>query len=310
MKVINNGKIKDVIVLTYFSLNNKKEYILYTVKQTTKDRILYLANVKRMETVTSLFKPDKEDLPLLQSIIKTILEKETNLSLFVKNDFKFIEPKQLDDVKIKEISSKSLLLEEASYEKLLTNKYLTYPVLKIMNMDEIQGLGYDKNNEEAVPASILILLIYVIMIVIFQTVLMFMKVNTTDLMAFNAVTLTLSSLIIALISMTAFNFEEKEPLKSFGIIYMMIFIFTFLLNAIQSKILLINSLIISLALTIVFSVPYIIAKKVSFKAVNKLRARNYVTYYIFYLITFLPIIIGMIFINSKLFQPVVNTIIK
>ena len=306
MKVINNGKQKDIIVLTYFELQNKREYILYTVKQDTKEIILYLSNVKKMETVISLLKPEQQDLPLLQELIKNFLQPEIDLSILVKNKFKFIEPTKLEDIKVKEIGFKPISIPERIYEKLLINKYLTYPTLKIMNMDEIERLGYDKNNEEAFPASVLILLIYTIMIIIFQIILMFAGVNTISLFNFNAVTLTLSSLIIALISMAAFNFEEKEPLESWSLIYLIIFIFMFLLSLIIGKMTLIKTLLNALAISITFAIPYVLAKKVSFAGVNKLRTRNYVTYYIFYLIMFGPTIVVMTIIYSKMFTPLIN----
>ena len=55
-----------------------------------------------------------------------------------------------------------------------------------------------------------------------------------------------------------------------------------------------------------FKVIYVIAKKISFKIINKLKARNYLTYFCIYLIPFASIFL----IITKLYNNVLSNFIS
>lgn len=313
MKIISNGKEKEIIVLTYFKLGsskylngNEKEYILYTVSQNTNERLIYLARVKRMELVANLMLPSSEELLILKEILECMLKDDMDLSILRKQSFEYIEIKELEELRINELKFKTISMSKDKYIKLISNKYLTYPKLEILNIDEITKEGYDKNNNDAISACILSLVIYFIGIIIFQIIQSFRGIPINSIFKLNGPSVMLWSLVIALISMTAYNFEEKSPFESFIFSYIISFVFLILLSIIQNQMNISKTAIISFIYNIIFIVPYVLAKKISFKIINKIKARNYLTYYCIYLIPFAV----TFFITYKIFNTYLSTTIS
>lgn len=308
MKFINNDK--NIIVLTYFKLKKNKEFLLYTFEEETKDKIIYFSKIEKDDTKLTLLKPDSEDLPLLQDIIKRFLEQEKELKILKHNNYEFINLDSLNNYQITEEDYQKILLTEEQYIKLLSNKYLTYPELKILNIEEIAKRGYTKNNEEAITASILLLLIYFILIVLYQIILFFMHKPITSIFELNGPSIIMWSLVVALISMAAFNFEEKDYKESWIVIFFTILFYIGGLTLIQNNNSILNALLLSFMYSITFTVPYVLAKRISFYFVNRYKCRNYLTYYVFYLISFVPIIALMILIQNKILEPFISTLIS
>lgn len=316
MKILRDGKEIDVLALTYFKLKEKmfsssiedNEYVIYTIPQDTKLRTIYLAKLI-IDDKIKLVLPSKEELELLKKLIENFLSSRIDEIQLIKNKYEYIDINKLENIQIIEESNQKIELSTEKYIKLLSNKYLTYPKLKILNVEEIMKEGYDKNNKEAIHISLLALLVYFVIIVIIHIVLMFNGLGPISLFKLSGPTIIMWSLVIALISMTAFNFEEKTGFESWFITFLIIFIFIVLLSAIQGLLLIPAITLMSLVYSIIFTIPYVIAKRISFKVVNKYKARNYLTYFCIYLIPFASMFLIITKLYNSLLYKYINQIL-
>lgn len=306
MKIIKDNKEIEIIIITYFKLNDDNKYLIYTIPQDTKEKILSLAKITTINNKQKLILPNKEELTYLKELIKNFLSDRINLNQLNKKKYEYIDIKELEEQTIEEEKIQKIILPIEKYLKLLSNKYLTYPELKILNIEEIMKEGYDKNNEEAIDICIFLLIIYFILVMILQIILMFFGLGKLSLFTLSGPTIILWTLVIALISMVAYNFEEKSPMESWLTCFMIIAIFLILLNLILGNLIIPVVTLMSLIYSIIFIVPYVIAKKISFKIVNKLKARNYLTYFCIYLIPFASIFL----IITKLYNNVLSNFIS
>lgn len=315
MKIIRDGKEIDVLALTYFKLKEKifskstedVEYVIYTIPQETKERLIFLA---KLTIENNLILPDKEELEILKKLMGNFLSSRTDEIQLIKNKFEYINIKKLENIEIKEISKQKIELSTEQYIKLLSNKYLTYPKLKILNIEEILKEGYDKNNNEVLPICLFALLAYFIIVMIFHTILIFNGLDKLSLFEISGPTIILWTLVTALISMVAFNFEEKNGIESWLVVFLIIFIFTILLSIIQGSLMIPTLTLMSLVYSIIFTIPYVIAKKISFKVVNKYKCRNYLTYFCVYLIPFGTIFLILTKLYNSVFYEYINQILN
>lgn len=306
MKIIKDNKEIEIIIITYFKLNDDNKYLIYTIPQDTKEKILSLAKITTINNKQKLILPNKEELTYLKELIKNFLSDRINLNQLNKKKYEYIDIKELEEKTIEEEKTQKIILPIEKYLKLLSNKYLTYPELKILNIEEIMKEGYDKNNEEAIDICIFLLIIYFILVMILQIILMFFGLGKLSLFTLSGPTIILWTLVIALISMVAYNFEEKSPIESWLTCFMIIAIFLILLNLILGNLIIPVVTLMSFVYSIIFIVPYVIAKKISFKIINKLKARNYLTYFCIYLIPFASIFL----IITKLYNNVLSNFIS
>lgn len=317
MKIKRDGKTIDVLVLTYFKIKHKmfssstldSEYVLYTIPQNTNERMIYLSKLS-IEDKIKLILPTEEELELLKKIIENFLSSRTDEIQLIKNKYEYIDIKKLEEIEITEEKTQKIQLSTEKYIKLLSNKYLTYPKLKILNMEEILKEGYDKNNEEAIHICFLGLVIYFILTLIIHIILMFNGLGKISLFTLSGPTIIMWTLVIALISMAAFNFEEKTSIESWLIVFLIIFIFILILSLIQKTITIPTITLISLIYSVIFTIPYVIAKRISFKIVNKYKARNYLTYFCIYLIPFGSIFLILTKIYNSIFYKIINEILN
>lgn len=315
MKIIRDGKEIDVIALTYFKLKQKMfstsildtEYVLYTIPQDTKSRTIFLA---RLTIENKLILPEKEELELLKKIMENFLSSRTDEIQLFKNKYEYIDINKLDEIKIIEESNQTIELPTERYIKLLSNKYLTYPKLKILNIEEIMKEGYDKNNKIAINICTKALLTYLGITALIHIILMIIGLGQLSLFKLSGPTIIMWTLVIALISMAAFNFEEKNGFESWFVIFLIIFIFIILLSAIQGIVLIPAITLMSLVYSIIFTIPYVIAKKISFKVVNKYKCRNYLTYFCIYLIPFASIFLVITKLYNSVLYQYVNEILN
>ena len=299
MEIIYNNTKQNIRILTYFKYGNSstiKEFVLYTKDIIEQEKSIYLAELIEEKLVL----PNKEDLLKIKKLIEN----------FISNKFEYLEKEKIENKTFNEISNKKIVLTKDQYIKLISNKYLTYPKMEILNMDEITKEGYDKNNKDAIAASVLTLLIYIIGIIIFQIILSFNRVPINTLFKPNGPSIIVWSLVIALISMVAFNFEEKKSIESWVVIFIITILFTLTISLIEGNIKISELTLNTLIYSLIFAVPYVIAKKLSFKIVNKLKCRNYVTYYCFYLLPFATILLILINLYNKVFINYITNIIN
>ena len=193
---------------------------------------------------------------------------------------------------------------------IIINQYVGKLKTPIKNIEEIMKEGYDKNNKKAIPICWSVLLIYFIIVVILHVILMFNGLGQLSLFKLSGPTIILWTLVISLVSMAAFNFEEKNAIESWIIIFLVIFIFTLLLNLIQGILLIPTITLMSLVYSIIFTIPYVISKIISFKIVNKIKARNYITYFCIYLIPFASIFLIVTKIYNSIISNIVSNIIN
>lgn len=306
MKIIKDNKEIEIIIITYFKLNDDDKYLIYTIPQDTKEKILSLARIQDLNNIQKLVLPNKEELTYLKELISNFLSDRIDLNKLYDNEYEYIDIKELEKKIIEEEKSQKIILPIEKYLKFISNKYLTFPELKILNIKEIMKEGYDKNNEEAINICIFLLIIYFILVMILQIILMFLGLGKLALFTLSGPTIILWTLVIALISMVAYNFEEKSPMESWLTCFMIIIIFLILLNLILGNLIIPVVTLMSLIYSIIFIVPYVIAKKISFKIINKLKARNYLTYFCIYLIPFASIFL----IITKLYNNVLSNFIS
>lgn len=309
MEIISNNTKQNIRILTYFKYGNSstiKEFVLYTKDIIEQEKSIYLAELIEEKLVL----PNKEDLLKIKKLIENFISKDFELSIVLKNKFEYLEKEKIENKTFNEISNKKIVLTKDQYIKLISNKYLTYPKMEILNMDEITKEGYDKNNKDAIAASVLTLLIYIIGIIIFQIILSFNRVPINTLFKPNGPSIIVWSLVIALISMVAFNFEEKKSIESWVVIFIITILFTLIISLIEGNIKISELTLNALIYSLIFAVPYVIAKKLSFKIVNKLKCRNYVTYYCFYLLPFATILLILINLYNKVFINYITNIIN
>lgn len=306
MKIIKDNKEIEIIIITYFKLNDDDKYLIYTIPQDTKEKILSLARIQDLNNIQKLVLPNKEELTYLKELISNFLSDRIDLNKLYDNEYEYIDIKELEKKIIEEEKSQKIILPIEKYLKFISNKYLTFPELKILNIKEIMKEGYDKNNEEAINICIFLLIIYFILVMILQIILMFLGLGKLALFTLSGPTIILWTLVIALISMVAYNFEEKSPMESWLTCFMIIIIFLILLNLILGNLIIPVVTLMSLIYSIIFIVPYVIAKKISFKIINKLKARNYLTYFCIYLIPFASIFL----IITKLYNNALSNFIS
>lgn len=309
MEIIYNNTKQNIRILTYFKYGNSstiKEFVLYTKDIIEQEKSIYLAELIEEKLVL----PNKEDLLKIKKLIENFISKDFELSIVLKNKFEYLEKEKIENKTFNEISNKKIVLTKDQYIKLISNKYLTYPKMEILNMDEITKEGYDKNNKDAIAASVLTLLIYIIGIIIFQIILSFNRVPINTLFKPNGPSIIVWSLVIALISMVAFNFEEKKSIESWVVIFIITILFTLIISLIEGNIKISELTLNTLIYSLIFTVPYVIAKKLSFKIVNRLKCRNYVTYYCFYLLPFATILLILINLYNKVFINYITNIIN
>lgn len=309
MEIISNNTKQNIRILTYFKYGNSstiKEFVLYTKDIIEQEKSIYLAELIEEKLVL----PNKEDLLKIKKLIENFISKDFELSIVLKNKFEYLEKEKIENKTFNEISNKKIVLTKDQYIKLISNKYLTYPKMEILNMDEITKEGYDKNNKDAIAASVLTLLIYIIGIIIFQIILSFNRVPINTLFKPNGPSIIVWSLVIAIISMVAFNFEEKKSIESWVIIFIITILFTLIISLIEGNIKISELTLNALIYSLIFAVPYVIAKKLSFKIVNRLKCRNYVTYYCFYLLPFATILLILINLYNKVFINYITNIIN
>lgn len=309
MEIISNNTKQNIRILTYFKYGNSstiKEFVLYTKDIIEQEKSIYLAELIEEKLVL----PNKEDLLKIKKLIENFISKDFELSIVLKNKFEYLEKEKIENKTFNEISNKKIVLTKDQYIKLISNKYLTYPKMEILNMDEITKEGYDKNNKDAIAASVLTLLIYIIGIIIFQIILSFNRVPINTLFKPNGPSIIVWSLVIALISMVAFNFEEKKSIESWVVIFIITILFTLIISLIEGNIKISELTLNTLIYSLIFAVPYVIAKKISFKIVNRLKCRNYVTYYCFYLLPFATILLILINLYNKVFINYITNIIN
>lgn len=315
MKIIRDGKQIDVLALTYFKLKQKMfstsvldtEYVLYTIPQDTKSRTIFLA---RLTIENKLVLPEKEELELLKKILENFLSSRIDEIQLIKNKYEYIDINQLEEKEIIEENKQTIELPTEKYIKLLSNKYLTYPKLKILNIEEIMKEGYDKNNKIAINICTKALLVYLGIIALLHIILMIVGLGQLSLFKLSGPTIIMWTLVISLISMAAFNFEEKNGLESWFIIFLIIFIFIILLSAIQGILVIPPITLMSLVYSIIFTIPYVIAKKISFKVVNNYKCRNYLTYFCVYLIPFGTIFLILTKLYNSVFYEYINQILN
>lgn len=318
MKIIRDGKEINALAITYFTPKGKRffgldkdnEYLIYTIPDESKEKTLYLAKINHIDETIRLVLPNEEELKFLKELIENFLSDKFNLKILTRNRYEYIDIKKLENKIIEEKQCQKIKLSIEKYIKLLSNKNLTYPKLKILNVEEIMKEGYDKNNKEAIPICIFALLIYFVLVVILHIILMFNGLGQLNLFKLSGPTIILWTLVISLISMVAFNFEEKSTIESWVIVFLTIFIFTLLLNVIQGVLLISTITLMSLVYSIIFTVPYVISKKLSFKIVNKIKARNYITYFCIYLIPFASIFLIVTKIYNGFISNIVSNIIN
>ena len=315
MKIIKDNKEIEIIIITYFKLNDDDKYLIYTIPQDTKEKILSLARIQDLNNIQKLVLPNKEELTYLKELISNFLSDRIDLNKLYDNEYEYIDIKELEKKIIEEEKSQKIILPIEKYLKFISNKYLTFPELKILNIKEIMKEGYDKNNEEAINICIFLLIIYFILVMILQIILMFLGLGKLALFTLSGPTIILWTLVIALISMVAYNFEEKSPVESWLTCFMIIAMFLILLNLILGNLIIPVVTLMSLIYSIIFIVPYVIAKKISFKIIkrineserkNKLKARNYLTYFCIYLIPFASIFL----IITKLYNNALSNFIS
>lgn len=306
MKILRKNKELDIIPITYFKILDYK-YLIYTTSQNTKDRIIYIA---KLIDEYKLILPEEKELNILKNLIKNFLSERVNIKELKDIKYEYTDIKEIENRVLKEQTKQKIILSTEKYLKLLSNKYLTYPELKIINMEEIMKEGYDKNNEEATNICISLLLLYFIFIIIFQIILIILDKSKLSLYTLTGPTLILWTLVISLFSMVAYNFEEKNIIESWLTTFLIIFIFLLLLNLILGNLLISYVALKSLIYSIFFTIPYTISKKISFKIVNKLKARNYLTYFCIYLVPFALIFIGLFKLYNKYIIDYVNLIIN
>ncbi len=309
MEIIYNNTKQNIRILTYFKYGNSstiKEFVLYTKDIIEQEKSIYLAELIEEKLVL----PNKEDLLKIKKLIENFISKDFELSIVLKNKFEYLEKEKIENKTFNEISNKKIVLTKDQYIKLISNKYLTYPKMEILNIDEITKEGYDKNNKDAIAASVLTLLIYIIGIIIFQIILSFNRVPINTLFKPNGPSIIVWSLVIALISMVAFNFEEKKSIESWVVIFIITILFTLIISLIEGNIKISELTLNTLIYSLIFAVPYVIAKKISFKIVNRLKCRNYVTYYCFYLLPFATILLILINLYNKVFINYITNIIN
>lgn len=295
MKVINNLKEREIIIITYFKLLNE-EYILYTDNDELNEKNIYLANVISDDKKIKLVSPKINNMPILNELINNFLKNENDEELLINNDYKYIDIDILNDKKVEEINYLKIVISKEKYIKLLLNKYLTYPELKILNEEEIEKEGYDKNNQKFIPYSLLSIVIYYLF---FLLVYLIFPKPLNNLFSLNGITIVMWSLVILLISMSAYNFEDREFKESFTVVFSIILIFLISLMMIESKFNIFNYIIVSFIYSIIFTIPYSVSKKIAFYFINKNKCRNYITYYCIYLIPFFMIILTLINIYNK-----------
>ena len=298
MKILSGNKEKEVIVITYFQILDdiNNEYILYADIADEKTKNLYLSNVIYYDDRVELVTPKQKDLPYLKEIMKNFFEQEVDVDVFFRSKYKYIDIDKLKNEKVKEVDNKKIIIQNKKYYKLLSCKYLTYPSFKVINVEEIEKEGYDKNNSKVIPYSLLAITLYYLIMLIAYAI---KPVTLNNLFSVNGMTITMWSLVVLLISMSAYNFEDREFKESFSFVFLFLLIFLILLMAIQNKVDIINCVFISLIYTIIFVVPYASVKRISFYVINKFRCRNYATYYCVYILPFFMIILSLIGLYNK-----------
>lgn len=315
MKIIREGKEIDVLALTYFKLKEKlfsnstldTEYVLYTIPQDTKSRTIFLA---RLTIENKLVLPEKEELELLKKIIENFLSSRTEEIQLIKCKYEYIDINKLEQIEITEQSNQKIELPIERYIKLLSNKYITYPKLKILNIEEIMKEGYDKNNKIAINICTKAFLIYLGLTALIHIILMIMGLGQLSLFKVSGPTIIMWTLVISLISMAAFNFEEKNGIESWFIVFLTIFIFIISLSAMQGLLVIPAITLMSLVYSVIFTIPYVVSKKISFKVVNNYKCRNYFTYFCVYLIPFGSIFIVLTKLYNSVFYEYINQIMN
>lgn len=307
MNIISNNKEKEIIVITYFKLDRKNEYLLYTDTIDGKEKTIYLANVIDKDDKLELILPTKEELAKIKKIIENFLDKDIDKGLLLHNSYEYIDINELNDKNIEEINPKLMTFSKEKYIKLLSNKYITYPEEIILNIEEIEKEGYDKNNKVAINISLKALGIYYFILLLIQIIT---RKPLDNILELNAITFMMWSLIICLFSMVAFNFEEKTWLESWLVVIITITCFTYALMFIQHQVNVGKDMTMSLIYSIIFIIPYCITKRIAFYIVNKFKCRNYITYYSVYLLPFILTISIVILIYNTFFISYINDFLK
>lgn len=308
MKVIRKGKETDIYVITYFRVNKTKNnrYILYADNDDNKIKHLYLASATVKGSTITLTKPNEDDMELLKLFVEKFLDRAANLILFKSSEYIYIDINELNDKIIQENGCQKIKLSKEKYITMLSSKFLTYPIYDIIHINEVRKEGYDKNNKIAKQISILALEIYYIMLLIIQMIL---KSPMNDIFALNSITIIMWSVAIILISMTAFNFQEKNIFETWLFVYLVIVIFLILLNLVQMKFIIPTNVLMALVYSIIFVIPYQLAKNIAFYVVDKTKSRNYLTYYSVFLLPFFISILISISIYNTYFANYIDKIV-
>ena len=311
MKIIRNGVEEEIVVITYFTLNKTSflsrnaesaKYIIYTDKLDTDKKTLYLSKVFNIDDTINLILPEEKELNVLKPIISNFLAEESNISVVIKNKYEYINVQELENKKIIEVNGQKIQITKEKYLKLLANKYLTYPDMKLINMDEITKEGLDKYNKIARPISLTILLLYSLLMVMLDTKDTSVNIFSLGIVEFLQTSYLSKFMLLIILSIISYNNEDKKIYFSFiicllltmaglfGIKYVLpdpsiITILPFDITKITALALLIISVIYSVLITIMYFVP----KKLSFIIISKLKIRNYLTYCMMYLTLFVSL---------------------
>lgn len=333
MRIIKNGQEEDIIVITRFKFNRSNflhsksvsEYILYTDIYDTEKKVIKLARLFYIDNTINLMRPDDKEMGLLKDIIANFLSETTDLSLIIKNKYTYIDVKDLEDKKIIEVNYKQVEVPKNKYIKLLSNKYLTYPDMKILNMDTIEKEGYDKNNDKAKQVSVFALIMIFIGLVLLELLSIYIKLPYNISGISTGIALILSGLVATI----SYYNEEKKAIISWLMIFVLsaglIIGSSFLYANPTDKIFIDNPIfkylyhnnnyiemvIIALILSIIVTIVYNITKKLSFILINKLKTRNFITYLTIFIIPFTVLMMGSLFVlNKYLSEPVYDLISK
>lgn len=331
MRIIRNGIEEEVVVVTYFTLNKTSflsrnaecaKYIIYADKLDTDKKTLYLSKVFDIDNTINLILPEQKELETLKPIISNFLAEDSNVSVVIKNKYEYINIKELEDKQIIEVSGQKIQITKEKYLKLLANKYLTYPDMKLINMDEIQKEGLDKYNKIARPISLLLLLITFLLLTMFDTKDTSVNIFSLSLLEFLQTAYLAKFIILIVFSIISYNNEDKKIYFSFILITLLTMLLLFSIKYILpnkaeitvlpfniTELSTISLVIISLVYSIFLTIMYFISKKLSFIIINKIKIRNYLSYSIIFIILFVSLYFVITSIYVDYLQEFINKII-
>lgn len=331
MRIIRNGEEVDVVVITYFTLNKTSfltrnaecsKYILYTDELDTDTKTLHLSKVFNIDGTINLILPDKKELDVLKPIISNFLADESTVSVVVKNKYEYISVDELKDEKIIEASGQKIEISKKKYLKLLANKYLTYPDMKLINMGEIQKEGLGKYNKIAKPVSLVIVLMFFLITTVIDSKNISSSIFSLTMLEFLQTADLAKLIFILILSIVSYNNEDKKIYFSFIVSFISI---TLLLLGIKNFVTDMSTItllpyalkdmsmvaILSLALiySILLTVVYYLSKVLSFLFVSKLKIRNYLTYCASYITLFTVLGLGALTLYNEYITSYIDKIL-